>query len=214
MDVSTFFLHFGQAVAQSVRTYLQTLVDTLTDAKRYPDFLRRSAWHSFRFFLISCILLSPLLGYQFIHRNLREVQRLFDEQLVNLVQTWPQDTTLSWDGKVMQLDPPAPITFSFSESFQVQGLKLPKQLTNIISEERSLAEVKNSPLADSLLVVTPSQLMIQDSAQWTQMSLTEIPWLSQPFSLNLRRQNRVFFGVSRNGVGHPKLPTFPQFSFY
>jgi hypothetical protein len=145
------------------RTYLQTLINSLTSVAYYQQLAQTKLSFSLRFFFISVILLAMirLLGFWGLHApKLYQELAKIDQQLL---ENYPPNLKITWDGNTLSTNPTQPITLPFPSGWHRPDL--PPYFALIDTSTDSLSEAQAHVAAGSLMVVTQKTLYLAQATQ-------------------------------------------------
>lgn len=149
--------------------YWQTLKGSLGNAYYYARITQKPLAWSMRFFVISLILMGLAQGFVFVTQTLPKWQEEVVQMRQELVNEYPSDLELSWDGRQIASSAEEPQPIFYPADFDYRSYNLPPRLGVI-----DLSQDPQPSPDDFLVVITQDHLWLNDfrgDFQTTSLSL-------------------------------------------
>ena len=156
------------------KTYWHVISHLFTSPKYYLKIFKAPFWFSFRFFMISMVV----LGLTWTWRINQKIVPAFQEQLNNgldeLGRNYPPELEITWGEDRLQSSTAEVVEIPYPSSME-KNSQLPPLLGNFIAEDISSEQFPTKFKQTSLFVVTSHQFFVNNlQGVWTDTALTDI----------------------------------------
>jgi hypothetical protein len=166
-----------------LKRYFLSLWNSFSSPGYYLEVLNAPFLFSLKFFFVSCVLLTILATILFNLFTIPRYQRAVHENLDRVVQNFPADLHIRWDGNQLKITPEEPLFLPYlpfltqedlPEHFVIIALRFP-------APDAAMTELKTN----SLIFVSDQNVYIQSTHhQWAEYPLKEYPGFESEFIIN------------------------------
>lgn len=161
-------------------TFWRTLVKSITSARYYREVVKAPFWFSFRFFIMSMVLLSPVVSYRLQQRVFPQYKQLAQQGIAEAAQQFPEDLQINWEDEQLTTSPSASTTISWPQGFNYEEQNLPGSVAYV----DTTGETTSTENLNSLFLVTNTRLFMNDlQGNWTDFPLSSM-FNTDSFSFN------------------------------
>lgn len=166
------------------KNYWNTLVGSMTSPIFYREILKQSWWFSFRFYVITMLVIGLILSVTMIKVDFPRYQQQLQQILQEAQTNYPADLEIKWDQTHLSTSQTEPVQVTYPSSW-TRPADFPERVL-IIDPDSELVNGSPANLAHSALaVVTSQQLFLTDfKGQWSELALKELPGFDQAFVIN------------------------------
>jgi hypothetical protein len=87
------------------QTFFNTIFKSFTSVEYYLDVLKAPLWFTFRFFLISFLILGIYTGWQAVTATREFIATHTDPTIASLIKNFPEDGKIHWTDKGLEVNP-------------------------------------------------------------------------------------------------------------
>lgn len=162
------------------RTYWHALVNSVSSAQYYQTIVKAPFWFSFRFFVISMVLLGIVMSLRLQQQVLPAYQEAAEAVVTDLYQYYPDELVMKWDGTKLSLSPDEPLRVDWPAGVETSAEMMPDGFIIIDLNQDSFTD-------SSLLAVNQNTLFINDlQGQWNSLPLVAVLGADE---VELRKEN-------------------------
>lgn len=165
------------------QTYLRTLLNSFSSPRYYLDILNAPLQFSFRFFLISYVLLALLHTGVFYFTELPKLKEHLAQATTEFRDHFPQDLELNWTGEKFETTTSRPVAVQYP-SF-IPRDNLPKSFGFFVPELKGPEEITQALPTSAWWVANKEIVYVSDGGGvWSPLPLRDLPGFMEPFTLN------------------------------
>jgi len=155
------------------KTYWRSLKKTFTSPSYFLEITKAPFWFSFRFFIISMVLLAISWAIRINLKTIPYLQKQVEVNLENIENNYPSDLEISWTGKALEISPAEKLMIPYPIGFE--DPQLPAVFAYLVPMNFSSDQFQRESIEDSLLVITTENLFINNLQEsWNSAPLSEL----------------------------------------
>lgn len=156
------------------KTYWHIISNLFTSPQYYLKILKAPLGFSFRFFIVSMIILGFSWTWRINQRIMPAAQQQLSDGLDELAANYPVELEITWDKNQLQSSTTEAVEVPYPSSIE-HNSQLPPLLGNFIAEDISAEQFSTKFKRTSLFVVTNNKFFVNNLQQvWTETTLTDI----------------------------------------
>ncbi len=167
-------LYFVYLQSMRPKTYWHTISNLFTSPKYYLEILKAPFWFSFRFFIISMIILGLAWTLKVNQIIVPAFQQEINNNLDKIEVNYPAELEISWQDNQLESSINEIIEIPYPDSFK-QNSQFPPIFGYFIPENISSEQFSTKFDQKSLLVLTNSKFFINNlQGDWANIPLSEV----------------------------------------
>lgn len=195
----------GMQLTQSLKTFSQTIVKSLTDLNFYAEILNTQLRFSLKILLLFYLLLGAILAGIFTLKDVPRLQNTLDETRAELIANYPENLVFDWQNEQLSSNWPEPVVVPFPSTLQPLDTA-PKNLAIIDTT------IDDAPAnANSLIYITRSKLFVNSmQGNWTDAELKD---LIENESIHIDKTHVIQTAESSKTLQNEALSFLPWLAF-
>jgi len=201
------------------KTFFYVLKNSFTNIKYYLDVLKTPLSFSFRFFLISFLIISLFSAIRFSYFDLPIFKQQLETSINDIKEYYPQDLVIKYENKLLnfyskeadQLNTRETMEIDYPEYIDQEQLRLPKKLLVLTNQEIEIEEIKQTIPNSAVILATPNKFYLNSQGQWQDFGYEILPGFDQEFEINNENINQyiqIWQQVMKNSVEALKYLAF------
>lgn len=158
------------------KTYLQTLLGTLTQPSYYINILNQRLFFSFQFLAFSYLIIGLIVSLIIVQIDIPSYQQKFSQSLTELQQYYPEDLQISYKDNQISYNADQAINVDYPSVIE-DKYRLYDQLAIINTQAQSADD-------QALFTISTDKLFVQDSIDnYLEFDLSEFSFIEQPLEI-------------------------------
>jgi len=190
-------------LAKYIKNFLNLFWNSLTAPRFYLEVLNRPLSFSWRFFLISFVLLSFIATSFFVLFDIPSWQSHTNKIAQQIQQDYQSNLSFQWDNHNLATQPNKSLVVPYPKD--LPSLTNTNQLALIDTQVSDVHEALAANKTDSLeplTVITSNKIFVSDlSGNWSALNLSDSPFFENPWTLNKQNLPAVI-SQAKNQINH------------